>query len=143
MTFDLRQSLYFKPVKKNVSVPLMSLLYIAAGINHFLNPRFYINIMPAYLPAHAMLVSLSGICEILLGTMLLFNATRKAAAWLIVCMLIVFFTVHIDMVIKNYPGQGKLFWISVLRLPLQFVLIRWACKVRHVRDIFKPRQRKA
>jgi len=118
----------------------MSLVYIAAGINHFLNPGFYLKIMPAYLPYHTMLVSLSGTCEIILGAMLLFNATRKVAAWLIVCMLVIFFTVHTDMVIKSYPERGKLFWISVLRLPLQFVLIRWAYKVRHVRDIFKKKQ---
>ena len=36
---------------------------IAAGINHFVNPRFYKAIMPDYLPAHDELVAASGVAR--------------------------------------------------------------------------------
>lgn len=112
--------------KKRVSIVGMSLLYIIAGINHFIHPVFYLKIMPSYFPIQLELVYISGICEIALGVFVLFQKIRKTACWLIVAMLIAFLPVHIQMVIDNYRTLGLLFWISVLRIPLQFVLIRWA-----------------
>jgi len=106
----------------------MALLYIAAGINHFVKPRFYLRIMPAYLPAHEMLNYASGITEIVLGTLLLFKTTRSYAAWGIAIMLLVFMLVHVFMLQQalkqdNYLITPTAAWI---RLALQFVLIAWA-----------------
>ena len=107
----------------------MSLLYIVAGINHFIHPLFYVKIMPAYFPMPLQLVYISGICEILLGVLVLFQKTRKIAGWLIIAMLVAFLPVHIQMLIDNYVKGGIIFWISVVRLPLQFALIYWAFRV--------------
>ncbi len=60
---------------------LMGALYIAAGIYHFVDPAFYVKIMPPYLPWHLELVYLSGVAEILLGALVLIPATRSLAAW--------------------------------------------------------------
>lgn len=104
----------------------MFLLYLAAGINHFVNPEFYEKIMPSYIPFHLLCVFLSGIVEILLAFLLIPKATRKTAAWLIITMLVVFFVIHIQMVIDTWTTGGMLFWIAISRIPLQFVLIWWA-----------------
>ena len=42
---------------------LMGILYLAAGVNHFVHPDFYLKIMPPYLPWHQELVYLSGLAE--------------------------------------------------------------------------------
>src|SRR6185436_16268589 len=119
-------------MKRKVSLYSMALLYMVAGSNHFIHPAFYIGIMPSYIPCHAQLVALSGILEIVFGILVLFKKTRAFAFWCIVLMLIAFLPVHIQMLIDNcYPGS-LLFWIAALRLPLQYVLIRWAYKLRHV-----------
>jgi uncharacterized membrane protein len=123
-------------MKKKISLVLMSLLYILAGINHFVHPLFYIDIVPHYFPEAALMVSASGVCEFVFGLFLFPAATRKSAAWLIILMLIVFFTVHVQMIIDNYPTQGKSFWIAVIRFPLQFVLIYWAFKISNYRGRF-------
>lgn len=68
----------------------MALLYGAAGIIHFTDPGFYLNIIPGWLPAHQLLLNLSGIAEIILGLLLLPRQTRPLAAWLIIAMLVVF-----------------------------------------------------
>ena len=112
--------------KKRISIVAMSLLYIAAGIIHFIHPGFYLKIMPFYLPIPLELIYISGVCEIFLGLLLLFKKTRKVASWLIIAMLIVFLLVHIQMLIDTYRTLGLPFWISVIRAPLQFLLIRWA-----------------
>lgn len=114
---------------KQISRIGMSLLYIAAGINHFVNPAFYLKIMPSYFPFPLELVYLSGVCEVVFGAMVIFQKTRRLACWLIIAMLIAFLPVHIQMLIDNYDKGGMLLWISIIRLPLQFVLIYWAFKV--------------
>jgi len=58
----------------------MSALYIIAGVNHFVNPLFYKKMMPPWLPAHDLLIQISGWAEILLGLLLLPVQTRRWAA---------------------------------------------------------------
>ncbi len=104
----------------------MILLYVSAGINHFINPQFYLKIMPAYIPYHKTSVFLSGTCEIIFALLLCIKSTKRLAAWLIIAMLIIFFTVHIQMIINGWQQTGILFWIPIIRFPLQFLLIWWA-----------------
>ena len=114
---------------------LLVIGYIAAGINHFRVPAFYIGIIPHYLPYPVILNTLAGICEIAFGLMLIVKPTRKIAAWGIVLMLIAFLPVHIAML----GGHTEVNGISVLpvwawaRLFLQPVLIVWAWW--HIKDV--------
>lgn len=116
------------------SIIFMSFIYILAGIYHFINPAFYLKIMPYYLPCHLILIYLSGIIEISLGIILLIKKHQKLAGWLIIVMLIVFLPVHIQMLIDTFYDKGLLFWIAVFRLPLQFYLIYWTYKACHLKQ---------
>ncbi len=111
---------------QQVSLFGMALLYGAAGVNHFINPRFYTGIMPKFFPMPELLNQVSGIAEIILAVGLLFAPTRQVSAYLIIAMLVVFFTVHVPHLF-NPPkmAQGK-YWLLILRIPIQFLLIYWA-----------------
>ena len=109
----------------------MSMLYAAAGIYHFVNPRMYLKMMPKYLPWHLALVYLSGVLEIALGLLLIPEATRPFAAWGIIVMLLAIFPANIQMTVNFSKKRNRWFWISVIRLPLQFVLIYWAYCYTH------------
>jgi len=111
---------------KTASLVLMAVLYIALGINHLVNPGMYEGIMPPYLPAHTFLIYLSGVCEIVLGALLLPRATRAWAAWGIIAMLIAFMPVHIHMLVHagDYPDVP--YWALVVRIPMQGLFILWA-----------------
>ena len=99
--------------------------YVVAGLNHFINPKMYMAIMPPYVPAHAQLVALSGVAEVVLGLGLLFTATRSQAAWGLILLLIAVFPANVFMATSNrfrrFPA-----WLRWARLPLQGVLIWWA-----------------
>lgn len=111
-----------------ISLYAMALLYTGAGINHFLNPDFYLSVMPEWLPYHDLANWSSGIAEIILGVLLLPERTRRFSAWMIIAILTVFFfVIHIPMVF-HYEANSVMFWIAVVRIPLQVVLIRWAWK---------------
>jgi len=112
---------------KRLALYLMALLYVAAGIIHFTDPGFYLKIMPDWLPAHQLLLYLSGIAEMMLGLLLLFCRTRLLAAWLIVAMLVVFLLlIHIPMTLDYWQNNTSGLWLTIARIPLQFLLIWWA-----------------
>ena len=114
---------------------VMGVFYVVAGANHFLNPDFYMPMMPPYLPLHRQLVLLSGIAEVVLGIGVLVPATRRAAAWGLILLLVAVFPANIHIALHDVPlggaahGAGVLNWV---RLPLQAVLIAWAW--RYTRD---------
>lgn len=113
---------------------LMAFLYIVAGVNHFVNPEFYLRIMPPYLPWHTELVALSGVVEIFLGVGLLVPYTRVWSAWGIMALLIAVYPANIFSY-TNLMGTGDpKEVIALIRLPLQFPLIWWAWYYTKSRD---------
>lgn len=116
-------------MRKRWSTYLMSALYIAAGINHFWHPAAYIRIMPPWLPAHQLLVAISGVAEVALGVLLLIPKTRKLAAYGIILLLIAVFPANIQMAAEWWRNGHPNWWIAWVRLPLQIVLVWWAWRV--------------
>ncbi|GAB4001794.1 DoxX family protein [Spirosoma daeguense] len=108
-----------------ISLYVQAFLYIVAGINHFLSPKMYLAIMPPYIPAHSLMVKLSGLAEVILGIGLLFPVTRSLSAWGIMLLLVAVFPANVYMAMSNrfrkFPALLR--W---LRLPLQVILIWWA-----------------
>lgn len=106
---------------------LLATFFILAGINHFRSPEFYLNIMPDYVPAHELMVQLSGVTEIVAGIMLLIPGLSRWGAWFIIAHLVVFFTVHFWM-IQHAADRYAEVPLAVLwaRIPLQVIFIVWA-----------------
>ncbi|QNF31579.1 DoxX family protein [Adhaeribacter swui] len=111
---------------REASLYIMALIYVGAGILHFLRPGMYMGIMPPWLPAHKFLVLASGACEILFGLLLLPAGTRPVAAWLIIALLIAVFPANVQMALQFTEQHRPGWWLTWLRLPLQGVLIWWA-----------------
>ncbi|MBJ7879422.1 DoxX family protein [Gelidibacter salicanalis] len=105
---------------------LMAALYVLAGMMHFIKPKMYLRIMPRYLPKPKLLVTLSGIAEIMLGVGLCFPSTKNGAISGIIAMLMVFLLVHFYMLSNKKAAAGIPQWALLLRLPLQFALMYWA-----------------
>ncbi|PSR53584.1 DoxX family protein [Adhaeribacter arboris] len=111
---------------KNLSLYLMVLLYVGAGIVHFLRPKMYLTIMPPWLPFPRFLILMSGICEVVFGLLLIPAQTRPLGAWLIIALLIAVFPANVQMTLQ-YTELHRAGWqLTWLRLPLQAVLIWWA-----------------
>ena len=103
-----------------------------AGSLHFLYPRAYARIVPAYLPAPLTLVYLSGVAEILGGLGLLLPETRALAAWGLVLLFLAIFPANVNMAVHRigFTRAPPPAWLLWARLPLQAVLIAWAYWVR-------------
>ena len=111
---------------KDVTRIVFGLVFVAAGLNHFVNPAFYLSIMPPYLPWHGALVGISGIAEIGLGIALMVPRFGRAAAWGLIILLIAIFPANIHMIANPdlYPAIPQ--YTLWLRLPIQGLLILWA-----------------
>ena len=113
-------------VMKKITLYLMAVIYVLAGLNHFRIPDFYMQMMPPYLPEPLFLIYLSGIIEVIFGLLLFFQKTRKLAAFGIILMLIAFFPVHIYMYQQGEAQFHVSDFILLARMPFQFVLMAWA-----------------
>ncbi len=114
---------------KKISLLLLILLYVGAGINHFWHPEFYYPIIPPYLPNPYLINIAAGISEISLGILLIFSNTRTFAVYMIIAMLIAFIPVHVYMIQKGGCMNEIVcipLWKAWLRIFLQPVLILWA-----------------
>ena len=102
---------------------ILAVAFILAGTNHFLNPQFYLKMMPPVLPAHLLLIYVSGFFEIALGVLLLIPKHQKLAAWGLIALLIAVFPANIYMAMNPqlFPEFSSM--APFLRLPLQFILI--------------------
>lgn len=110
---------------KTISKFILAIFMVGAGVMHFVNPDFYMKIMPPYLPLHLELVYLSGVCEILLGVLLLVPRFTRWSAWGIIALLIAVFPANI-YVFQNPEVLPAPAILHLLRLPLQGVFILWA-----------------
>lgn len=108
-----------------VSLYIMSAAYLFAGISHFRIPKFFIKITPPWVPAPEKVNLIVGAIEILLAIGLVIPATTKLAAWGIIALLIAVFPANIyhHQLVKR---KGKNTWPTLIRLPVQIVLIYWA-----------------
>lgn len=109
-----------------IALYIMAILYIGAGVYHFISPEFYKKIMPPWLPYHLLLIYVSGFFEIVLGALLFFEPTRAAAAWGIIALLIAVFPANVQMLLNFIRSHHPYTWVAILRLPLQLILIWWA-----------------
>ncbi|MEO6034093.1 MAG: DoxX family protein [Verrucomicrobiota bacterium] len=104
---------------------MLAILFVAAGILHFLKPQSYLKIMPAFFPAPLALVYLSGAFEILGGIGILVPRLRRWTGIGLIALLIAVFPANVEMLWQNLRKEGlSLFsWLLIFRLPLQLVLI--------------------
>jgi len=113
---------------RRAALILLALFFVGAGVNHFVNPDFYLAIVPPYLPAHGALVAVSGFFEIVGGLGVLLPATRSAAGWGLIALLLAVFPANLHMALNPEPFVAGGFprWALYARLPLQLVFILWA-----------------
>lgn len=110
---------------KLLSKYALGLLFALAGLYHFVNPAFYLRMMPPDLPWHLFLVYFSGLCETALGLLLLVPKYTRPAAWGLIALLVAVFPANLYMAFNPqlFPELSPVaLW---LRLPLQGLLIAW------------------
>ena len=118
----------------------MSLLYVIVGVKHFTNTDFFVTIVPPIINCKEEVVLLSGLIEVILGILLLFNQTRKLAAWGIILLLIAVFPANIYLYLSEIARETLSISKNqaLFRMPFQIPLIiiaYWHSKETHSKQL--------
>ncbi|MCR9145205.1 MAG: DoxX family protein [bacterium] len=111
---------------KQIGMYVMAAFYGFAGVMHFVNPEFFLKIVPPYLPFPLALVYLSGVAEIVLAIGLVIPRFRRLAAWGVILLLIAVFPANVYHYTSGGAGMDIPESMLIVRLLLQGVLIAWA-----------------
>jgi uncharacterized membrane protein len=104
-------------------------IFVLAGVMHFVKPRWYMRIMPPWIPRHRELVAASGVAEIAGGLASMHPATRRFGSALSIATLVAVFPANVHMALnaerfeQGVPGGEPALWA---RLPVQMLFIAWA-----------------
>jgi uncharacterized membrane protein len=119
-------------LQKSILIVISSIFYTIVGIKHFIEPDYFLSIIPPYLPFHIELVYISGFFEILFGLMILFPKYRYYGSIGLILLLIAVFPANIYLA-QNKEAQeaiGTSQQIAIWRLPMQGILIWIAYWIR-------------
>ena len=104
----------------------LALFFIFFGIDHFINPDFYLSIMPPAFPLHKEAVYISGFFEILGGLGVLIFRFRKIAGWGLIVLLVTVYPANIYMALTPEAFPNISIELLYFRLALQFLFFYWA-----------------
>ena len=108
---------------------ILALFMIFAGVQHFLQPNFYIPFVPSFFPFPMFIIYASGALEVLLGIMLLISRYARQGAIGVLILMLIFLPIHVWDVFSTTPAIGS-HQAAMIRLPVQFLFIAWAWKIR-------------
>ena len=115
--------------------------FLTTGVLHFTHTRWYEAIMPPYVPAHREAVQVSGAAELIGGLAVVSPATRPAARWWLLALLVAVFPANLHMALHpdDVAGRGVAAdriprWLLWARLPLQPLVMLWVWRATAHRD---------
>ena len=115
-----------KGIRRKIVLLSLAIFFIYFGFDHFINPDFYLSIMPPSFPLHHEAVYISGLFEIIGGMGILIYRFRKIAGWGLFALLIAVYPANIYMAVTPSAFPDIPIFILYLRLGLQFIFLYWA-----------------
>jgi uncharacterized membrane protein len=113
---------------------LLIAFYTFAGTYHFIDPEFYLDLIPNYLPYPHAINYVSGVFEILLAIGVAIPKTRLLAVKCIIVLLILFIPSHVYFIQIGSCVETAFCvspWVAWLRLLLVHpLLMLWAWSIR-------------
>ena len=104
----------------------LALIFLLAGIAHFVVARPMAEMIPLAIPFRVPLVYFTGVCEFAAVAGLLLPSLRQAAGWAVIVFLIAVFPANISGALRHLPLGGHdaphYLWF---RVPVQLLLIAW------------------
>lgn len=103
--------------------------FAASGVVHLVRPDVYRPLMPSWVPAHREVILASGVAELACAAGLAVPATRRAAGWASVALLLAVYPGNVKMAVDAARTRDTGFKLVAFgRLPLQAPMIRAALR---------------
>ncbi|MAE04572.1 MAG: DoxX family protein [Porticoccaceae bacterium] len=121
---------------RKLSLFAISVFFINVGVDHFVNPDFYLAIMPPSFTLHHEAVYISGLFEIIGGICILIPSLRRFTGWGLLALLVAVYPANIYMALNPDVFAEIPVELLYVRLAFQFVFFYWAYSM--TRDSFNP-----
>ena len=108
---------------KFLTILIMSCFYMNVGVKHFVEPEWFLQIMPPNFPYHYEAVYWSGFFELLFGFLLINPKTRFIAGWGIIYVMITVFPANLYLAVNDGLVMGISKELAWGRLPVQYLFI--------------------
>ena len=108
---------------KFITIIIMSCFYMNVGVKHFIEPEWFLQIMPPNFPHHYEAVYWSGFFELLFGFLLINPMTRQLAGWGIIFVMITVFPANLYLAVTDGVAMNISIELAWGRLPFQYVFI--------------------
>jgi uncharacterized membrane protein len=113
-------------IQRRGSLRALAVFFIGSGVNHFVIPGTYKQIVPPGLGDPATLVRVSGVAEIAGGVGVLLPRTRRLAGFGLIALLVAVFPANVYMALNPAKFAKIPAWALYARLPLQPLMMWWA-----------------
>jgi uncharacterized membrane protein len=122
------------PLSKDIAG--LAVLFVTSGTTHLVKPQVFEPLVPQSVPLRREVICASGVAELLCAAGLLHPMTRRYAGWASAALLLGVFPGNVQMSLnfgkraqrKGSPGARAAFAGTLVRLPLQWPLIRAALR---------------
>ena len=108
---------------KFLTIIVMSCFYMNVGVKHFVEPEWFLQIMPPNFPHHYQAVYWSGFFELLFGFLLINPKTRLIAGWGIIFVMISVFPANLYLAVTDGAAMNISKELAWGRLPFQYLFI--------------------
>ena len=108
---------------KFITIIIMSCFYMNVGLKHFIEPEWFLQIMPPNFPHHYEAVYWSGFFELLFGFLLINPMTRQLAGWGIIFVMITVFPANLYLAVTDGAAMNISKEHAWGRLPFQYMFI--------------------
>lgn len=116
--------------RRNTIAVVMGVFVTFAGVAHFVNPEFFDEIVPPWLPpGERWWTYASGVAELVVGPMLLVPRWRRAGGWAAIVLLVAVYPANLYMAWDWRDRALSEQVVAWARLPFQFVLVWLAWQV--------------
>jgi uncharacterized membrane protein len=119
--------------KWDVAALLLGGFVTLAGVMHFVNPDFFDDIVPPWLPPNERFWTyLSGVAEVVIGPMVISRRLRRQGALAAIALFIAVYPANLYMTWDWRDRELSERLISYVRLPWQFVLVWVAYRIHRL-----------
>lgn len=115
----------------SIRLYLFVLFFLGAGIFHFTNVDYHLSTIP-FMPFPKLVVYASGVIELAIAVLLVFDDFRMLTAWGAAIFLVAIFPANIYTAIKpdEVPGVSK--QQAYIRLPFQILFVVWVLSLANI-----------
>ncbi|MER6075745.1 hypothetical protein ABT187_44700 [Streptomyces sp. NPDC001817] len=115
-----------------IAAVALAVFLAGTGVMHFLVPRYFRTLVPAWLRGQRLVVAITGAADVVVGALVLLPGSRPLGGWAAAFLITCYQVSHVDALRRARPDRPRLLERPVgamARLVANVLYIAWAVAV--------------